>query len=255
MRSLPALVLAACALLAAPVLRAQGPPLKAGEAFATLDANGKLQTWGDAQMPRPLGGLAKVVWLRLCGPDWASLDVYWDCRNPGCQPPKGHGKVNLAKAFRLDCDDAFLYWANWERKDWVEQQGEGISRMQLMAVFGPFTGPRVPKDGPLPDFTPDWMGRGDLLQASPQAFLAWLADPENQPVLTQVREMLKGFFASAADSRTWWFKPAACSQGTWVLAGDGQSAAVLFIAMPELPQDAVRRMQELLGLAKNAKKK
>lgn len=252
MRSLSALVLTACAIAASTLahLAAQAPQLRAGEALVVLDADGKAHGWGETRTPRPLGELSKVVWLRMCGPDWASLDVYWDCRNPACQPPKGHGKVNLAKAFREDCDDAFVYWANWERKDWVEQQGEEISRMQLMSVFGPFLGDRLPKEGPLPEFTPVWMGHGDLLQASPEALIAWLGTPENQAVLTQMREILSGFFSVATNSKKWWFKPGVCSQGTWVLAGDGQSLAALFLTQPELPKEAVARMQEVLGMEK-----
>lgn len=229
---------------------AQAPQLKPGEAFLTLDGEGKLQAWGDVKTPRPLGEMAKLVWLQIAGADWASLDVYWDCRNPACQPPKGHGRVDLKKAFREDCDDAFLFWADWERKDWIEHQGEGITRMQLMATFGPFLGNRVPKDGPLPEFTPEWVGRGDLLQASPELFLAWLGNPDNQGVLTMSREFMGGVFAFAFEKKKWWFKPGVCSQGTWVLAGDGQSEALLFISMPETPKEATRRMKEILGAAK-----
>ena len=234
----------------AAVAPAQAPQLKPGEALVVQDADGKLQAWGDVKTERPLGEMAKLVWLKMAGADWAAVDVYWDCKNPACQPPKGHGHVNLAKAFREDCDDAFLYWANWERREWVEQEGEGVARMQLMETFGPFVGDRVPKEGPLPDFTPEWMGRGDLLQAPPGLFLAWLGAPENHQLLAMSRDYLKGFFASALDSRKWWFKPGVCSQGTWVLAGDGQSAALLFIAMPQTPKEAVARMQAALGLGK-----
>lgn len=227
---------------------AQTPQLKPGEGFLTLDGDNKVHAWGDVKTERPLGEMAKLVWLKMAGADWASLDVYWDCRNPACQPPKGHGKVNLKKAFREDCDDAFLYWANWERKDWVEQQGEGITRMQLMTVFGPFVGNRLPKDGPLPEFTPEWMGRGDLLQASPEAFMAWIADPGTHGVLTQAREFLTGFFTVTFDRKKWWFKPGVCSQGTWVLAGNGSSHALLFIPMPETSKDAIERMKAVLGI-------
>lgn len=236
-------------LLAFPAL-GQTPQLKPGEAFLTLDADGKPKTWGDVKTPHPLGQMAELVWLKSAGADWAGLDVYWDCKNPGCQPPKGHGRVDLRKAFRLDCMDAFLYWANWERKEWVEQQGEGVTRMQVMADFGPFLGDRVPKEGPLPEFTPDWLGNGNLLQASPEQFITWAAMPENQGVLTMCREFLSGFFAVTFDSRKWWFKPAVGSQGTWVLAGDGQSVALLFISMPETPKDAVQRMKEIMGVGK-----
>lgn len=249
MPRLRAAVILLASLAAAP-LAAQSPALKPGEVFLTLDGKEQIHGWGDVKTPRPLGEMAKLVWLRMAGPDWESLDVYWDCRNPACKPPKGHGRVDLRKAFREDCDDAFLYWANWERKDWVEEQGEGVTRMQLMTTFGPFLGDRVPKEGPLPDFTPEWMGRGDLLQASPELFLAWAGAPENQGVLNQSREFLKGFFASAFDSKSWWFKPGVCSQGTWVLAGDGRSLALLFLPLPELPKDAVARMKEIMGAGK-----
>lgn len=250
MPSLRAAAILLVTLLAAAPIRAQTPPIKPGEAFLTLDGDGKMHGWGDVKTERPLGEMAKLVWLKMAGADWASLDVYWDCRNPACQPPKGHGKVDLKKAFREDCDDAFLFWANWERKDWVEQQGEGITRMQLVSTFGPFLGNRLPKDGPLPEFTPEWMGRGNLLQSSPEAFMAWLADSSSQGVLTQCREFLTGFFTVTFDTRKWWFKPGVCSQGTWVLAGDGKSQALLFIPMPETSKDAVQRMKEVLGLAK-----
>ena len=243
--AVPALAQAPPSLAAAPA-----PKLKPGEALLVQDANGKLQAWGDAKTPHPLGQMAKFVWLRMDAADWANFDVYWDCRNPACQPPKGHGRVDLKKAFREDCDDAFLYWANWERQEWVEQEGEDVARLQLMGVFGPFLGDRFPKEGPLPGFTPEWMGRGDLLQASPEQFMAWLGAPENGDVMRMSREYLKGFFTVAMDLKKWWFKPGVCSQGTWVLAGDGQSAALLFLAMPQTPKEAVARMQDMLGLNK-----
>ena len=236
--------------VAAAPASAQAPQLKPGEAFLTLDAEGKLHGWGDTKTPRPLGEMAKFAWLKIAGADWASLDVYWDCKNPACLPPKGHGRVDLKKAFREDCDDAFLFWANWERKDWVEHQGEEITRMQLVTTFAPFLGNRLPKEGPLPEFTPEWIGRGDLLQATPEAFLAWIGTPENQGVLTMSRQFLAGFFAVTFDTKKWWFKPGVCSQGTWVLAGDGQSEALLFISMPELAKDAVQRMKEIMGADK-----
>ena len=226
---------------------AQAPRLKPGEAFLVMDADDKVQSWGDVKTPHPLGEMTKLIWMRMAGADWASLDVYWDCKNPACQPPKGHGRVDLRKAFREDCDDAFLYWINWERKDWVEHQGEGVTRMQLMSTFGPFLGNRIPKEGDLPEFTPEWIGRGDLIQASPGLLLAWVGAPENHSLLTMCREYLGGFFAVTADARKWWFKPGVGSQGTWVLAGDGQSLAILFIAMPETPKDAIQRMKALLG--------
>jgi hypothetical protein len=248
-----AMLLALLAALSLPCARAQTPQLKPGEAFLTLDADGKSHAWGDTKTPRPLGQMAELVWLKVAGADWASVDVYWDCKNPACQPPKGHGRVDLRKAFRQDCLDAFLYWASWERKEWVDQQGEGITRMQVMSAFGPFLGDRVPKEGPLPEFTPDWLGYGDLLQASPEQFLAWAGMTENQGVLTMCREFLKGFFAVTFDSRKWWFKPAVCSQGTWVIAGDGQSVALLFISMPETPKDAIARMKEIMGVDQKKK--
>lgn len=226
---------------------AQAPQLKPGEGFITMDPKGKVTAFGDVTTERPLGEMAKLIWLKMAGPDWVSLDVYWDCKNPACLPPKGHGRVDLKKAYRQDCEDAFLYWINWERADWIEHQGEGVTRIELMSVFTPFLGDRIPKDGPLPEFTPEWVGRGDLLRASPETFITWLGASENHVVLTLSREFLSGFFASAGDSRDWWFKPGVGSQGTWVVAGDGQSEALLFIPMPVLPKDAVARMKALLG--------
>ena len=66
LRAAAILVLSLCA--AAPSI-AQAPQLKPGEAFLTLDADGKFHEMGDAKTPRPLGEMAKFVWLKIAGAD------------------------------------------------------------------------------------------------------------------------------------------------------------------------------------------
>ena len=242
------LCLTGFALAAADAPNPAGPKLNPGEALVVSDADGKLAAYGDGKAEHPLGGLAQIAWLRMAGAEWTSLEVYYVCTDPACQPPKGHGKVDLKKAFHEDCDAAFLYWANWVREDWVRIEGEGLTRMKTSEAFAPFLGDRFKAEGPMPQFGPEWIGRGDLLRTSPATFMAWLMDAQNSEVRSRMREMLGGFFHGLMDRKTWWFKPAPSSSGTWVLGSDGRTMALLYLPVPETSSTAIDRLKVLMGL-------
>jgi hypothetical protein len=224
------------------------PKLAPGEALVVADADGKIMAYGDEQAEHPIGPLAQIVWLKMAGAEWGSLEVYYVCSDPACQPPKGHGRVDLKKALHEDCDAAFLYWANWVREDWVRIEGEGLTRMKTISTFAPFLGERFKGDGPMPMYGPEWIGRGELLRSTPTAFMAWYADPQNSEVRTRLREMLGGFFHGLLDRKSWWFKPAASPAGTWVLGSDGRTAALLYMPIPETATTATDRLKVLMGL-------
>ncbi|HJW09213.1 MAG TPA: hypothetical protein VJ483_06230 [Holophagaceae bacterium] len=241
-------LLFAATALAADVPAASAPKLKPGEAMVLSDQDGKLSAFGDVKAEHSLGDLSQLVWLRLAGAEWAGLDVYFVCSDPNCQPPKGHGRVDMKKALHVDCDAAFLYWANYVREDWIRTDGEGITRMNLVSAFAPFAGDRFKGDGPVPQFGAEWIGRGDLLRTSTSGFMTWWMDAQNSEIRTRVREMIGGFFHGVLDRKTWWFKPAASPSGTWVLGSDGHSSALLYLPFPETSDTAVDRLKALMGL-------
>ncbi|HJU83385.1 MAG TPA: hypothetical protein VJ600_04175 [Holophagaceae bacterium] len=245
-RILP-LCFAASALMAGPE-KGAGPKLRPGEALVVADPDGKITVQGEAAVEHPVGALAEIIWLKVAGAEWAGYDVYYVCSDPACQPPKGHGRVDMKKALHDGCDAAFLYWANFVREDWIRVDGDGVTRMNLKSAFGPFLGDRFKDEGPVPQFDAPWIGRGELLRASPSGFMAWYMDAQNSDVRTRIRELLGGFFHGIFDRKTWWFKAAPSSAGTWVLGSDGKSAALLYLPTPETNSTAMERLRTLLGL-------
>ncbi|HJW08758.1 MAG TPA: hypothetical protein VJ483_03940 [Holophagaceae bacterium] len=243
---LPLLLAATAALAEAP--NPPAPKLNPGEALVVCDDGGKVSAFGDDKTEHPMGSLAQLVWLKMAGADWSGLEVYYVCSDPACQAPKGHGRVDMKKALHEDCDAAFLYWANWVREDWVRIEGEGLTRMKTIDSFGPFLGERFKGDGPMPQYGPEWIGRGELLRASPSSFMAWWKDDQNSDVRTRVRELLGGFFHGVLDRKTWWFKAAASSAGTWALGSDGHITALLYLPVPETATTATDRLKTLMGL-------
>ncbi len=237
------------AALIAEAPKAAAPTLNPGEALIISDPDGKISAYGEDKAEHPMGALAQIAWLKLAGAEWAGLEVYYVCSDAACLPPKGHGRVNVKKAFHEDCDAAFLFWANYVREDWERIEGDGLTRMKTANAFGPFLGDRFKAEGPAIKFYgPEWIGRGDLLRTSPSTFMAWLMDAQNSDVRTSMRELLGGFFHGMLDRKSWWFKPAASSSGSWVLGSDGRSTALLYLPTPETSSTAIDRLKTLLGL-------
>jgi hypothetical protein len=238
------------------------PLLKPGEGFAITMGDGEVHAYGAAKQEAPMGQLALLVWMRMEGTEWASRDVRFNCTGKSgpfvCWNHEGHGKVNLAKALRESCNLAFLAWITQSQIQWIADYGEGAARNRMEEVFAPFLGRRLPAGDGLPPLTPAWVGDGDLLRTSPEAFLRWLMEPEQAPVLNFGKRFLAGFWSDVKDllgKEDWWFKtgtapvpgdPTATS--AWVAGGRGEAIVVLHLPRGRGKQEGLVRMREILGL-------
>lgn len=246
------------ALLIPPALQAQAPApaapkpqLQAGEGFALAELDGPVQVFGEGRQQLPLGGLAQLLWFRMEGVEWNSRMLIFKCTGkafePPCGPPKGHGRVDPAKALRLDCRHAFRVWIQLSAAVWKDVYGEGPARVRLEEAFGPFLGKRLPAGNGLPDLKPEWVGEGSLLQASPESFAAWLADPAQEGFLDQARRNLNSFF----DDSPWWFHAVEAADGgatrAWAVASDGKRVAVLSLPQGKTRAEALARIKAILG--------
>jgi hypothetical protein len=255
-----AVILAQAPVPAGPAWRP--PSLKPGEGLAITTVAGEVRTYGEAQKEAPMGGLAKLVWMRLEGTEWASMSVRFNCAGTAgtftCSNRKGHGKVDLGKALKDDCDLAFLYWISLAEVGWKDLYGEPAARARLLEVFGPFLGKRLPPGDTLPPLATAWVGEGELLRTSPEAFLHWLMEPEQAGVVTFGKRFLASYwvdFKNLMGKEDWWFKtatapvpgePAATS--AWVVGGLGESIVVLHLPRGRGEQEGLARMREILGL-------
>lgn len=236
--------------------------LRPGEGLAVSLGDGPIQTFGAARAEAPMGGLAQLVWLKLEGIEWSSRDVRFICKGTlgpyHCLVPGGHGKLNLRKALLQDCDLAFLFWASDSMARWKQDYGEAPARLQMDEVFAPFLGARMPPGQALPEPTPAWVGRGDLLRTSPAAMVAWLRDPERSEVVDACHRYLSGFFSDLGDligKERWWFKPTlieapgqADGTSAWVAGGHGNSLAVMFLPRAASRKEAQARFREVMGI-------
>lgn len=248
------------------VLAQSGPwkpaPLRPGEGLAVSLEGGPIQTFGAARVEAPMGGLAQLVWLKLEGIEWSSRDVRFTCAGTlgpyRCPVPGGHGKLTLRKALIEDCDLAFLFWVSGSMTHWKEEYGEAPARLRMDEVFAPFLGTRMPVGQALPEPTPAWVGRGDLLRTSPAAMVAWLMDPERSEVVDYCHRYLSGFFSELGDlvgKESWWFKPTqaaapgqADANSAWVAGGHGSTLAVMFLPRAASRKEAQARFREVMGI-------
>jgi hypothetical protein len=241
---------------AAPVFT---PQLLPGEGLAVADPEGKVQLFGEATKEAPMGSLAKLAWLRLEGEDWAAMGVEYKCTGQmgpyKCWLPKGHGRVDLAKATQESCNLAYLAWAQMSVQRWREMYGEGAGRVRLEEVFSPFLGHRLPQGDSIPEITPPWVGDGDLLRTSPEAMLQWLKDPSQEQLLGQCRRLLLGFFEGNFKENSWWMKtgtaPVPGDPGTtsaWVAGSNGRTIAVLHLPRGRGKAEGQARFRALLGI-------
>jgi hypothetical protein len=238
------------------------PVLRPGEGFAMTLGDGEVRTYGESAKEAPMGSLAKLVWLRLEGSDWASRNVRYKCTGKAgaftCWNHEGHGRVELGSALRESCNLAFLAWIADAYTHWKQDYGEAAARVRMEDVFAPFLGRRLPPGDGLPPLTPAWVGDGDLLRTSPEAFLRWLMEPDKVEVVTFGKRFLSGFwveFRELFGKEDWWFKtgtapvpgdPTATS--AWVAGGKGSALVVLHLPRGRGKQEGLARIREILGL-------
>jgi hypothetical protein len=239
--------------------QAPSPVLLPGEGLAIAGSDGQVHTFGEASRETPMGSLAKLVWLRLVGDEWAAQDVLFKCTGTAgpykCWLAKGHGKVDLAKATQESCNLAYLAWSTQSLLQWQVDLGEGAARAQIEGVFGPFLGNRLPPGERLPKPGPEWIGDGDLLRTSPEAMLKWLLDPAQDELLRRCRRLLLNFYDESERPDAWWMKtgtapvpsdPAITS--AWVAGSNGQVTAVLRLPQGRGKAEGLARFKAILGI-------
>lgn len=236
-------------------------PLKPGEGLAVCLGDGPVQSWGDASKQAPMGDAAKLLWLKLEGTEWASRGVRFKCTGTlgsfTCSRKEGHGTVDVGQALRDGCDLAFLAWIGDSMGRWRRDYGESAGRLRMLEVFEPFLGDRLAPGDDLPALTPAWIGRGDLLQTSPQALAEWLQDPDQTDVLSFAQRFLSGYFSEwkALFSREgWWILPATGpvpgqpgATSAWVVAGREGALVVLHLPRGHGDREGLARFHEILG--------
>ncbi len=239
-----------------------GLMLKPGEGLALALEATEVRLLGEAKVESPMGGLSKLVWLRLEGADWTSRGFRFRCTGSVppyvCTTPNGHGRVDVGAALGKDCDLAFLAWTADSRRRWLEEYTEAPARLRLLEAFAPFLGGRLPAGDLLPVFSPAWVGQGDLLRTSPEALLRWLTAPGNEEVITFGKRYLAGYwveFRELMGTEGWWFMattvlhPGVPSEASgWVVGGRGSLVAVLHIPKGRGEVEGLRRFRALLGI-------
>lgn len=235
-------------------------PLHAQQALAPGEglAVSGLGSFGEAQREAPMGSLAKLVWLGSEGREWARRGVRFTCRGSlggvPCWNREGHGEVDLPRAARESCNLAFLAWARESLARGSAASGPDAAAARLETRFRPFLGPRMPH--PFQGLGAAWIGDGDLLRTTPEAFLRWLQDPAQADLLAQCRELLPGEIPGG----TWWVKtgtaPVPSEPGAtsaWAAGGDGTTLAVLHLPRGRGKAEGLARFKDVLGELTQAK--
>jgi len=218
--------------------------------------DGAIKVYGEASREYPMGSLAKLVWLRLEGAEWASAGVEYKCTGTSgantCWLKKGHGRVDLEKALQQSCNLAFLEWARLSAEEWKKYLGEGVGRLRIEEGFNPFLGNRLPPGDTVPPITPDWVGDGELLRSSPEAMLKWLLDPAQELLLVRCQRYLG---VTVRKDEVWWLKsgtaPVVGEPGVtsaWVAGGNGKMVAVIHLPRGRGRVEGVERFLKVLGL-------
>ena len=241
------------------------PTLRTGEGFAWASADGTSKGFGADTKETPLGSLAALLWLRLEGDEWAARGVSFKCKGElngvHCANPKGHGKVDLAMATTEGCHLAFLVWSLESAERWKKDYGEGVARYRLDQVFKPFLGDRWKPGETLPALGPEWIGQGDLLRTTPLALAKWLADPDQDQLLSLCKRLMSGAFDGwITKGAEWWFivgaPPTATKPGdpsgasAWVVGSNGERSVALNLPAPRRKAESLARMKEILLLPK-----
>ena len=232
-------------------------PLLPGEGLVLGDADRDLYPFGDTASEGPMGGLAHLVWVKLEGDAWAAAGNDFKCSGTmgpfHCQGPKGHGRVDLAKALASSCNLAFMTWAHVSAQQWETDYGEGPARARLVDAFQSFLGRRLPDTDELPALGPDWFGEGDLLRTSPEAFMQWLMAPSQEEAVRLFRRMCLSFTDEFFKDHSWWVAVetaqvpgAAGTTQAWAVGGNGLLLAVLRLPPGSSRSDALARFRALL---------
>ena len=247
---------------AAKVPPALTPVLLPGEGLAIAGPTGLQKGYGESKVEAPMGSLAELLWLRLEGDDWGGRQVAFKCKGEWngfhCWNPKGHGRVDLAKATSESCNLAFLFWAMQSVEGWKHDYGEGAARLRLELVFKPFLGNRLPAGDVLPVITPAWVGEGDLLRTTPEALATWMADQDQEELRNRFKRLMGGAFDGwIIKGAPWWFKTGISKVSgdttvntIWVAGSDGESTVVLHLPKGRGPTEGLARMKEILHLPK-----
>ena len=245
-------------------LRAKAPttlpprvPLEPGEGLALGPFKDGDKKHGEADREFPMGSLAKLVWLRLEGTEWAARDVRFVCKGSWegvpCWKREGHGKVDLGKALQESCNLAFLAWARMSVQRWAEESGEGSVSVRLEEAFRPFLGNRMPGGDGVPKLDQAWVGDGALLRTTPTAMLAWMEEPAQEGLHSLCLRYLGNILQDPIGS--WWIKtgtapvigdPGATS--AWVVGGNGMGFAVLHLPRGRGKAEGVARFKAVMGL-------
>ncbi len=239
--------------------RPEAPVLLPGEGLAVAGADGQIFTYGEATRETPMGSLAKLLWMRLEGDEWVSLGVTFKCTGEWnghhCWLAKGHGRVDLGKALQESCNLAFFAWVQMSAERWRRYYGEGVARVRLDEVFGPFLGNRLKAGDGLPVFDPEWIGDGELLRTSPEAMLTWMLDPHQEEAMARCRRTLLGFTGSMIKNQPWWAKtgtaPCPGSPGetsAWVAGSNGDVTCVLRLPRGKGRSDGLARFRALMKI-------
>jgi len=264
-----------CNLELVPAISAQDPLLHPGEGLAVIGRAGEIKTWGETASISPMGNLAKMLWLRLEAGEWDSMGLETKCKGElngiRCDKPKGHGKVDVAKSFKEDCNVAFCVWTNISLERWKSDYGASGARQRMMEVFGPFLGNRLPKEPTLPNsFGAEWFSGGQLIQASPAMLAQWLAKPAQERLLASCRNYMLGFADFVREKNDkWWIKVSEApllegSEGKdggaqrqfWVIGGnEGPSTTTAILRINSAPagmakKDAEARFKVLMNIKK-----
>jgi hypothetical protein len=170
-----------------------------------------------------------------------------------CGPAKGHGKVDFAKALRMDCHHAFQAWVKLSGAIWKDIYGSGGARARLVEAFAPFLGTRMPPGMELPELSAAWVGQGELLRTSPEAFARWLVEPAREDLRDRAKRNLNHFFSDS----TWWFQAGTAPvlgnpsmESAWVAGSDGTRVFVLSLPPGKSRLEALARLKAILGLPK-----
>jgi hypothetical protein len=242
-------VVALCCCLA-PIGLAEEIP---GEAWARRGAAG-IEAHGDVGAERPMGSLAKLVWVDLEGGRWEGEGRRFRCtgawQGHPCWLRQGHGEVDFSSALRESCNLAFLAWAQQSVERWTRHLGPSVARQKLEAAFRPFLGERLPPGERSPRLGTFWVGDGDLLRTSPAAFLAWLEDP--------LRADLRQRCANVLGAHGRWVKSGTAAvpgrtgaTGAWAAGEAGGRSLVLYLPVGRGKVEGLARFHELAsGLAR-----
>lgn len=240
----------------------EAPVLQPGEGFAITLGDDVVWAYGEARKEAPMGSLAKLVWLKLEGAEWASQGLRYQCKGTqgswSCWNHEGHGRVDQAKALQVSCNLAYLAWIADSQSRWIREYGEAPARLRMEEVFAPFLGRRLPVGDNLPPLSPAWVGDGDLLRTSAEGFLRWLMEPDRAEVVAFAKRYLAGFWVEVREllgKEAWWFKTgtgpvpgdptATCA---WVACGRGPILAVLYLPRGRGKHEGMARIREVLKL-------